>query len=293
MQEFVDRVAVVTGAASGIGRALAERAATEGMKVVLADVEERSLAQAAREMEEAGATVLPVRTDVSRAEDVQALAQKTLSAFGGVHLLCNNAGVAVHGMLWGSSIKDWQWVMGVNLFGVIHGVHTFVPIMLEQGAEGHIVNTASVAGLLPVHLSMATYAISKHAVVGVSEQLYLELAQRKAKIGVSVLCPSSVNTRLGDAARNRPEQLKDEIAQERDEFIRAAWEREEHGLDKGAAPEQVAEAAFQGIRDEQLYILPHHGLLPLIKARFEGILEQRNPDVELFTGPARWGGKPE
>jgi len=293
MKEFRDRVAVVTGAASGIGRALAERAAAEGMKVVLADVEERSLAQAAREMSEQGAAVLPVRTDVSRAEDVQALAAKALAAFGGVHLLCNNAGVAVHGTLWSSSLKDWQWVLGVNLWGVIHGVHTFVPIMLEQDTEGHIVNTASVAGLLPAHLSMATYAISKHAVLAISEQLYLELGMRKAKIGVSVLCPSSVQTRLGAAERNRPQQLKDGAAQESDEFIRAAWEREEHGLDKGAAPKEVADAAFQAIRDGQLYVLPHPGLLPLVKARFEGILAQRNPDVALFTGPARWGGKPE
>ena len=172
MQEFKDRVAVITGAASGIGRGLAERCAQEGMKVVLADVEEAALAQTALEFSAAGATLLAVRTDVSRAGDLETLAQQTLKAFGAVHLLVNNAGVGAGGTIWDSTLADWEWVIGVNLWGVIHGLRTFVPIMLAQTTEAHIVNTASIAGLLPYHPG-ASYQVTKHAVVALSEQLIL------------------------------------------------------------------------------------------------------------------------
>src|SRR3989454_8974881 len=206
MKEFRDRVAVVTGAASGIGRGLAERFAAEGMKVVLADVEQSALDQADAEMRERGATVLPVRTDVSKPQQMEQLAQQTLEAFGAVHIVCNNAGVGgPGGPVWERTLADWQWVLGVNLWGVIHGIRTFVPIMLRQETEGHIVNTASVAGL--VSLPMLTiYDVTKHGVVTLSESLYQELAMSGSRLRVSVLCPGFVSTNIMDADRNRPPQ---------------------------------------------------------------------------------------
>ena len=195
MQAFNDKVAVITGAASGIGRAIAERCVQEGMKVVLADVEVEALTQTEADMKTAGATVLAVLTDVAQAADVEALAHKTLDAFGAVHLLCNNAGVGAGTSIWESPIADWEWVMGVNLWGVIHGVRVFVPIMLAQDTACHIVNTASMAGLVSGS-GLGVYRVTKHGVVTLSETLYHELVQRGAKVKVSVLCPGYVNTRI-------------------------------------------------------------------------------------------------
>ena len=209
MKAFKDKVAVITGAASGIGRAIADRCAREGMRVVLADIEELALAQAEAEMKGAGADVLAVLTDVSQASAVEALARKTLDAYGAVHLLCNNAGVAAGSTVWESTVNDWEWVLGVNLWSVIHGLRAFLPIMLDQDAEGHIVNTASAAGLVAFH-SSAPYHLSKHAVVALSEKLYYDLAQRGARVRVSVLCPGWVRTRIMDAMRNRPPELQED-----------------------------------------------------------------------------------
>jgi NAD(P)-dependent dehydrogenase (short-subunit alcohol dehydrogenase family) len=175
MQEFKDKVAVITGAASGIGRALAERCVHTGMKAVLADVDMGALTITEAALKATGASVLAVATDVSKAQDVDALAQRTLAAFGAVHLLCNNAGVWGGISAWDSSLTDWEWVLGVNLWGIIHGIHTFVPLMLAQETEGHIVNTASMAGLLTGR-GPAAYRVSKHAVVALSEMLYHQLA---------------------------------------------------------------------------------------------------------------------
>ncbi len=190
MQEFRDRVAVITGAASGIGRALAQRCAQEGMKVVLADVEESALIETAAEVRASGAPALAVVTDVSNIRAVEALAQQTLDMFGAVHLLCNNAGVAAGTTIWDSTLADWEWVLAVNLWGVIYGVRVFVPIMLSQDTDCHIVNTASIAGLI-AGPGLGVYKVAKHGVVTLSETLYYELAQRDAKVKVSVLCPSS------------------------------------------------------------------------------------------------------
>src|SRR6266516_7473920 len=206
MKDFQDKVAVVTGAASGIGRALAGKSAQEGMKVVLADVEESALKQAEDELKASGAEVLAVRTDVSKADEVEALSQRAFATYGAVHLLCNNAGVGAGTTVWGSSLADWQWVLGVNLWGVIYGIHYFVPRMLAQDSEGHIVNTASAAGLIS-RPGTGIYKVSKHGVVTLSETLALELAARGAKLKASVLCHEFVYTRIFDAERNRPQAL--------------------------------------------------------------------------------------
>ena len=195
MNEFNGKVAVITGAASGIGRALADRCVHEGMKAVLADVEVDALAKTEASLKASGATVLAVQTDVSQARDVAALAEKTVEAFGAVHLLCNNAGVGTEAAVWESTLEEWEWVMGVNLWGVIHGVRTFVPVMLAQDTECHIVNTASMAGLISGP-GLGAYKVTKHAVVSLSETLHHELGERGAKIRVSVLCPGIVNTRI-------------------------------------------------------------------------------------------------
>src|ERR1044071_1599934 len=207
MKEFAGKVAVVTGAASGIGRGLAEACARERMKVVLADVDESALAQAERDLKDAGAEALAVRTDVSKAGDVEALARRTLEAFGAAHLLFNNAGVGAGTTVWESTLEDWQWVLGVNLWGVIHGVRTFVPLMLKQADECHIVNTASMAGLVSGP-ALGVYKVTKHGVVSLSETLQCELALMKSKVGVSVLCPAGVKTRVMESERNRPEELR-------------------------------------------------------------------------------------
>ena len=203
MRELRDKVAVVTGAASGIGRAMVDRFAAEGMRVVLADVEAPALEQAAEEVAARGARVLAVPTDVSNAEAVEILAARTLETFGAVHLLCNNAGVVSAAPFWELPLADWAWVLGVNLWGVIHGCRTFVPRMLAQAGEAHVVNTASMAGLVSSPFN-AIYNVAKHGVVTLSETLYFDLLLREAPIGVSVLCPGFVATRIIDADRNRP-----------------------------------------------------------------------------------------
>ena len=256
MKEFKDRVAVVTGAASGIGRGLADRFGAEGMRVVLADVEQPALDDAAREMEAAGATVLAVRTDVSKPDDVDALARAAIDRFGTVHVLCNNAGVGGGKSSWEESLDDWQWVLGVNLWGVINGVRSFVPIMLGNGEEGHIVNTASVAGLI-AGAALASYTASKHAVVGLSESLALELQAASAgKIGVSVLCPALTNTRILDADRNRPGGPDERPAEGTPERMFLDMMKT-HFSTEGMAPATTAEIVLDAIKERRFCILTH------------------------------------
>ena len=274
MKEFKDKVAVITGAASGIGRAIADRCVQEGMKAVLADVEGETLTKTEASMKAAGATVLAVRTDVSQARDVEVLAQKTLDAFGAVHLLCNNAGVATGASIWESTIADWEWVVGVNLWSVIHGVRIFVPIMLAQDTECHIVNTASMAGLTSGP-GAGVYQVTKHGVVTLSETLYHELVERGAKVKVSVLCPAFVNTRIMEAARNRPAHLTTT------EPLRPAdgarWEAFRQAVQAGMPPVQVADAVFKALREDQFYILTHPESKERVRTRMEDILQERNP----------------
>jgi NAD(P)-dependent dehydrogenase (short-subunit alcohol dehydrogenase family) len=279
MKDFAGRVAVVTGAASGIGRALAARFAAAGMKVVLADVEEQALAVAADELGVRGATVAGVPTDVSRASDVETLARRTLETFGAVHVVCNNAGVVAAGVSWQLTLADWEWVLGVNLWGVIHGVRTFVPILIDQKTEGHVVNTASLAGLVASPFN-ASYTVSKFGVVALSETLQHELALLGTPVRVSVLCPGWVNTRIIDAGRNRPASLAGEPApQAQTEMERMLEATARQLLAAGLAPERVADRVFDAIRDERFYILTHPEFTPLVRTRMEDILEGRSPSL--------------
>ncbi len=275
MKQFKDKVAVITGGASGIGLALAQRAAAEGMQLVLADIEEAALAAAAAELKSKGAQVLTLKCDVSRAEDVERLADAALKAYGGVHLVCNNAGVGgVRVRAWEASAKDWQWVLGVNVWGVIHGVRVFTPIMLGQGEAGHIVNTASAAGFVSM-ASTAPYAVSKHAVVTLSEVLYHDLQDEKAKVGVSVLCPAWVGTNIWNSQRNRPDDLRDRADTEAE---RAKREQLRALLEKGrVSAADVAAMTFDAVAEDRFYIFPHPKIRKDIQTRMEDILELRNP----------------
>ena len=275
MKDFQGKVAVITGGASGLGRAMAERFARAGMSIVLADVEPNALAKAEAEMKAAGAKVIGVRTDVSKAAEVEALAQQTLAAFGGVHLVANNAGVAEGGNVWDNTVADWEWVLGVNLWGVIHGVRVFTPIMLAQGSEGHIVNTASVAGLLSPP-GMGIYSVSKHAVVALSECLHQDLAQKTDKVKCSVLCPAYVPTGIADSGRNRPAELSATRHKSAEDLALDANLKKAVQSGKLTAAD-VAEKVYQAVRDERFYILTHPKIKPSIQWRMEDILQERNP----------------
>jgi NAD(P)-dependent dehydrogenase (short-subunit alcohol dehydrogenase family) len=267
---------VITGGASGLGRAMADRFAREGMRIVLADVEPTALARAEADMKTAGAEVISVRTDVSKAADVEALAQKTLAAFGAVHLVANNAGVAPLGSAWENSVADWEWTLGVNLWGVIHGVRVFTPIMLAQGGEAHIVNTASVSGLISPPGS-AMYNVTKHAVVTLTETLYHDLALKQARIGCSVLCPAYVPTGIVDSERNRPALLQNPAREKTaEQQAREALLRKAVTSGKQSATD-VAQKVFEAVRDGRFYILTHPRIKPSIQWRMEDILQDRNP----------------
>jgi len=274
MKDFKDKVAVITGAASGIGRALADRCVQEGMKAVLADVEAEPLATAEASLKASGATVLAVQTDVSQVRDVEALAQKTMEAFGAVHVLCNNAGVGTEAAVWESTLAEWEWIVGVNLWGVVHGVRVFVPLMLAQDAECHIVNTASTAGLISGP-GLGAYKVTKHGVVTLSETLHHELAERGAKVKVSVLCPGIVNTRIMESARNRPGDLSP--TGPRGPASEERWEALRRLVPAGMPAAQVADAVFEALRKDRFYILTHPEGKEAVRTRMEDILQERNP----------------
>ena len=271
MKQFEDRVAVVTGAASGIGRAMAERFARAGMKLVLADIEEPALTEAASTLADTGAEVLPVVTDVAKLEAIEALCARTLDRFGAVHVLCNNAGVSGGaGPIWQTSQQDWEWALGVNLWSVIHGTRIFVPVMLEQGDEGHVVNTASMGGLLNGS-GLAGYNVTKHGVVSLSECLSNELAEAGARVKVTVLCPGWVQTRIADSGRNRPAELANADVGEITpamEMIRKGFQQL---IDRGIPAAEVAEQVFDAIRDERLYVLTHKDWWERVEARMQRI----------------------
>jgi NAD(P)-dependent dehydrogenase (short-subunit alcohol dehydrogenase family) len=281
MKEFKDKVAVITGAASGIGRGIAERCVGEGMRVVLADINEEDLHKAETETRDLGGTVLSVRTDVTKRNDLELLARKTLDAFGEVHLLVNNAGVGAGGPPWEATWSDWEWVISVNLWGVIHGVKVFTPIMLAQKTDCHIVNTASLAGLM-VGGAIAPYSVTKHAVVALSESLYLALEARNALVKVSVLCPGFVKTNIMNAERNRPVELQNEPV-EISPQVQAYLDFMNAAIDAGMSPLQVADQVFQAIKEERFYILTHPEWLPVIKLRVDNLLRVANPQNPVET----------
>jgi NAD(P)-dependent dehydrogenase (short-subunit alcohol dehydrogenase family) len=276
MKQFQGRVAVVTGGASGLGRAMARRFAREGMKIVIADVQQDALDRTTAEFRAAGHETIGVRCDVSRADDVQALCRAALERFGAVHVLCNNAGVAPGGLAWESTLQDWEWCLGVNLYGVIHGLRSFVPEMLARGEEGHIVNTASVAGLVSPP-GMGIYCVSKHAVVALTECLHHDLASQTDRIKCSVLCPAYVPTAIADSERNRPAALANP-ARERSAEELAREEQLRKAVSSGRiTAEQVGDLVFEAIRDERFYILPHQKIKGAIQTRMEDILLERAP----------------
>lgn len=280
MDDLKGKVAVITGGAEGIGRAIAHRAAKEGMKLVLGDIDEHSLADTVSELEGKGAEVLGVPTDVSSYEDVVALADAAFTRHGRVHLLVNNAGVALCKPAWELTLDDWDWVLGVNLHGVIHGLQAFVPRMLSDGEEGHIINTASAAGLLATP-GFAAYSVSKHAVVALSEVLYHDLALRGSKLKVSVLCPAWVKTRIVESERNREEaghsdpSTFDPVSAK---IATAVLQATATGIE----PDRVADAVFEAIASDRFYILTHPGTKSGVKVRMEDILQGRNPTLLSF-----------
>jgi NAD(P)-dependent dehydrogenase (short-subunit alcohol dehydrogenase family) len=253
MEEFEGRVAVITGAGSGIGRALARAAAERGMHVVAADIEEPTLAETVAVINADGGQAIAVPTDVADGDSVQRLADAAFEQFGGVHLLCNNAGVFSGGYAWERSIADWHWVMAVNLYGIVHAIRSFVPRMLTQDAPGHIVNTASMGGLITNAYSGPYYA-SKFAAVGVSECLAHDLKSINAKVGVSILVPSLINTNIGTSERNRTEQFVDRLQPEMTPdaaFVTQALRDTTAG---GMPPAEVAEIVFDAVAHDRFYI---------------------------------------
>lgn len=276
MKDLRGKVAVITGAASGIGFALAERAAREGMKVVLADIEAGALAEAEKKIRAAGAEAISVVTDVAKRESVEALRDRTLAAFGNCHLLCNNAGVAVNGATWDITHDDWDWILGVNLWGVINGIRAFVPGMIASGEEGHVVNTASMAGLI-AGPGMSAYNATKHAVVAISESMFVEQSMAGSKVSTSVLCPGWVNTRIMDSQRNRPEGLANTTTPPPEAAAMESMVRQL--LSSGMSAEEVADRVFDAVHNQRFWILTHDNFKPLVTARFAGAVAGENPTL--------------
>ena len=280
MKEFEGRTAVVTGAASGIGLELARHALALRVRVVLADVHQDALERAVAELSGNGADVLPFRLDTSRAENVEALASAVRTRYGVPHLVFNNAGVGAGGLIWEQSLQTWEWVLGVNLFGVAHGVRVFVPMMLEAAAadpafEGHVVNTASMAGLLNAP-NMGVYNVSKHAVVSLSETLHHDLALVTDRIRAHVLCPYFIPTAITSSERNRPAELRD--SSPRTASQAAAKVMIDKAVSSGhVSAAQLAGIVFEAIREDRFYIYTHPHALAALRTRFEDILEARNP----------------
>lgn len=284
MQLEPGKVAVVTGAASGIGLALANRFAAAGMHVVLADVDDAGLEAAAAEVGGRGVDTLTVRTDVSDEAAVQALAATTVERFGAAHLVCNNAGIAAKGDAWFGPVSTWEWTIGVNLWSVIHGVRAFLPVLVESGG-GHVVNTASMAGLMPG--AGAAYDATKHAVVALTEDLYLNMQMAGLPIGVSVLCPGWVRTRIADAERNFPSALGAPPAPTPGTEI--VFEVLKRVIDEGTPPAVIADAVADAVAEERFWVLPHPDFVELAVRRWHSIAEGLNPTMTMnvpgFTRP--------
>lgn len=282
METFEGKVAVITGGASGLGLAMAQRFADAGMNIVIGDIEAEPLAMAEAAIAAKGVKVLAQRTDVARADEVEALAESAYRRFGAVHVLCNNAGVGGSaGNMWELSPEDWRWVIDVDLWSVIHGVRSFVPRMIASGEHGHVVNTASVAGLVSGAVG-GPYTVAKFGVVALSEQLYFELGRAGHEIGVSVLCPGFVNTNIYDSGRNRqaeygePEVAPTPEGEQRRAMLQAM-------RTTMLQPEEIGELVFEAVRSRNLYIIPtgSEALDDAVRSRMENVMERRNPAVQV------------
>lgn len=285
MNTFTNRTAVITGAASGLGLEASRIAAREGMNLVMADIQSDALERAAAEIRGLGAEVLPFRLDVSQAHEVDALGAATLERFGAPHLVFNNAGVSVGGLVWEHSAQDWAWCLGVNVMGVAHGVRVFVPMMLaaaaaDPGYEGHVVNTASMAGLVNPP-NMGAYNVSKHAVVSLSETLYQDLALVTDRVGASVLCPFFVPTAISESHRNRPAELAAGPATASQRAAQAMFGKAVESGKVSAA--EVAARVFDALREKRFYIYSHPKALDSVRTRMEDLLQARNPS-DPFAG---------
>ncbi|MFX1324388.1 MAG: SDR family NAD(P)-dependent oxidoreductase [Promethearchaeota archaeon] len=277
MTDFKGKVAVITGAASGIGYGIAEKFVKEGIKVVLGDIEENALNQAVEKLREMDGNVLPVIVDVSKIEDIEKLAQKTIETFGEIHILCNNAGVGFASSssttIWENSLAEWKWIFGVNVWGVIHGIHVFVPIMLNQGNECYIINTCSTSGLISPPPWASIYSVTKHAIIAITESLRTELQHFSKRIKVLALCPGFVLTNLIDSERNRPKELYNEVeANPRLDLIMNVYR---DSIEKGISPQQVAEILFQSLDGDKFYIPTdrHRFYRNVVKRRMAAIFE--------------------
>jgi NAD(P)-dependent dehydrogenase (short-subunit alcohol dehydrogenase family) len=254
------------------------------MKVVMADVENDQLREAAREIEKLGSEILAVRTDVSQADELSALAEATLERFGKVHVLCNNAGVFAGGRTWDAIGTDWEWVLGVNVYGVLYGIRAFVPIMLEQNEPAHVVNTCSMAGLINTPFSGA-YNVSKHAALSLTETLYHELNTLETPVGVSALCPELIRTGIARSERNRPAHLKrpDDAGTPEQEMVETVIRT---SIESGIAPSVMADRVFEGIKQDRFYLLAEEDTnwIAACRTRLDDIRERRNPTLNAIAG---------
>ena len=285
MRDFKDKVAVITGAANGIGFAIAQECAKRGVKMVVADIDETDLGQAVEQLEVAGAEVIAVEMDVMKYADMEMLCRRALEHFQHVDLLFNNAGVVVAGPAWLLSLNDWEWSMRTNVWGVIHGEKVFIPVMLEQDTPCHIVNTSSVAGLLDLN-GMSAYHTSKFATVGLSESTYLDLQCQTDKIKMSVFCPGFIQTDLDNCERHRPEIYANDLSQPyyQSDLYRSEEQQKHKVIQGGMAIDTIGATIFEAIEEERFYILTHSELNPLIALRVNNVLNGGSPSMAAVSG---------
>jgi NAD(P)-dependent dehydrogenase (short-subunit alcohol dehydrogenase family) len=282
IEDLTGKVAVVTGAASGIGKALAGRLAAAGAKLVLADIEDRPLEEVAASLRADGAEVVAVHADVSKADDVERIGMTAMDVYGALHLCVNNAGVAGGGLAWEIGLDEWDWVLGVNLYGVIHGLRSFVPRIIESGG-GHVVNIASMAGLTS-NPGMASYNVTKHSVVTLSETLAIDLSLTHPEVGVTVVCPGWVRTQINRSERNRPERAGSALDHDAGTELQFDLRSIVDGLiESGLEPDDVAEMILDAVRTGRFTVLTHPEWQAMVTRRVDGILAGEQPRLDLPT----------